>query len=205
MPVLAQPARHRVALVVDGQVAVAAPGQDDHRRAGGLAPSAAGGRSATGLWMLAMRRTPSVAVDHLRARSCPRSRARPSATAGPPGGRGAAQTGARASETDGEQRDGQRSHGAGSSGGGRNFTHAGDGTAAKTPDGFSRPLPASMRDDQHGVGVLVGDRQVLGRGLDAEVARRLSARALLLDVGQRPLVRRRCANSTTLLWPRFET
>jgi hypothetical protein len=31
------------------------------------------------------------------------------------------------------------------SGGGRNFTHTGDGAFAKTPDGFNRPFPASIR------------------------------------------------------------
>lgn len=36
-------------------------------------------------------------------------------------------------------------HDADHSDGGRNFTHAGDGADANTPDGFSRPFPASMR------------------------------------------------------------
>ena len=45
-----------------------------------------------------------------------------------------------------------------------------------------------MRHASKLVGVLVGDDQVLGRGLDAEMARRLAAGALLLDIGQRPFL-----------------
>ena len=65
---------------------------------------------------------------------------------------------------------------------------AGDGTSAKMPDGFSRPLPSSMRD----ASTVSESRFEIARCLDAgstpNCRGRLPARALLLDEGQRALL-----------------
>src|SRR4051812_30252364 len=62
------------------------------------------------------------------------------------------------------------------------------GGAGEDTRGVEPPVAGIDPTGQHRVRSLVGDGQVLGRRLDAEMTRFVPTRPLLLDEGQRPLV-----------------
>ena len=191
---VAQPAGDRVALVVDGQVAVAAPGQDDHRGAGGRLPLAGRCDVSDGLWMLETRRTPSRDRSTISGPVLP---SEPGATCRPQrhrllGRRGQRRRRRPATTSTRDQRGDTRSVLTCRTRLRRQELHAGGrGHAGEHARRLQPPVAAVDAADQHGVRVLVGDGQVLGRRLDAEVARRLAPGALLLDVASACPCRRR--------------